>query len=123
MKADGYSGIITVSAIILAVEYADSPYDIWDVLVGFLGVTLAVAYAREPRPPSKVSAVFIALVGSLFSLSAITIMCTVITSFCVDMPQDLVPQGFEGLRGGSAYHRVVRLFLGIRGFGREFSCG
>ena len=27
MKADKYAGIITVTAIILAVEYADSPYD------------------------------------------------------------------------------------------------
>jgi len=50
MKADKYAGIITVSAIILAVEYADSPYDIWDLLLGFLGLYLEVAYARNLSP-------------------------------------------------------------------------
>ena len=34
MKADKYAGIVTISAVILAVEFSDSPYDIWDLLVG-----------------------------------------------------------------------------------------
>ncbi len=46
-----------------------------------------------------------------------------LTSFCVDIAQTLVAQGFEERNEGVTYHQGVRVFLGMRAFGGEFSCG
>jgi hypothetical protein len=66
----------------------------------------------DSKPVNGTAKPYLPVFGFLFLI--------LLTSFCVDMPQALVSQGFEGLDGGAAYHRVGRLFRGIRDFGGEF---
>ena len=86
-KAEKYSGLITITAVIIAVEYSDSPYDIWDMLLGVLVIIVSFFYAKDVN--SKKDGLFsVFLVGNLFTLGFIAILYTILFA----IPQEFYSQ-------------------------------
>lgn len=77
-----YEGLVTVFALMLAVEYATGFYDLWDIFIGLLSIYLGYVYWKSAKENKDF--LYSSLTASLISLgivAAITGCVFVIAAF------------------------------------------
>lgn len=72
MEISKYEGLVTVFALMLAVEYASATYDLWDIFIGTLSIYLGTAYWKQAIENNDF--LYSALTVSLISLGIVTII-------------------------------------------------
>ena len=72
LKADDYSGIITIFGVLLAVEYASGAYDLWDIFIGILCLLIGRHYVRAAI--QKKDGFYSFITGCLLSLGWVGII-------------------------------------------------
>lgn len=71
-----YEGLVTVFAVMLAVEYANGLYDLWDAFIGLLSIYLGSAYWRLAK--EKHDFLYSLLTVSLISLGIVSVIISII---------------------------------------------
>ena len=67
-----YEGLVTVFALILAVEYASGSYDLWDIFIGLLSVYLGSLYWQKSEEQHDF--LYSLLIASLIGLGIVTLI-------------------------------------------------
>ncbi|MBI9055994.1 MAG: hypothetical protein JEY96_19390 [Bacteroidales bacterium] len=81
-RLEKYSSLITVIAIIVAVEYSESNYDFWDIFLGAIGLIFWQMHRNEMLSSELLYKI---LLGFLFSISSIAILYTVLTNIPISV--------------------------------------
>ena len=76
LVADEYAGLVTVFAVLLAVEYAGGAYDIWDIFVGVLCFFIGWKYRQEAM--EKMDRLYTFLTGCLLALGIVGVLSGVV---------------------------------------------
>lgn len=82
-NGDRYAGISTVMAVIIAVEYNNDPYDIWDFAIGVLGIVLALKYKNDINGEDRL---ITALTSVLLSLSIVICLYSYVWMVNIEPP-------------------------------------
>ena len=70
-----YTGIITVFALILVIEYDKSIYDKWDIVISLMAFLVGIFFAAKIK--SKDDLVYTLLTSALNALCLVTLFCAV----------------------------------------------
>lgn len=76
-----YSGLVTVLAVLIMVEYAEGKYDCWDSFLGTIGFILAFKYSHKAK---TIDRFYKFLVSSLYAISVVCIIGGL--KRCKDLP-------------------------------------
>ncbi len=72
-----YEGLITVFAIILAVEYSSETYDLWDIFIGLISIYIG-CYGYWEIAKKETDGFYSILTSSIISLGITTITSSII---------------------------------------------
>lgn len=95
-----YEGLVTVFALMLAVEYASGFYDLWDVFIGTLSIYLGSIYWESAKKNNDF--LYSTLTASLISLGIVSIISgcvfVILAAFGIEQPSKIETFWVENLR-------------------------